>query len=88
MSEESAKAVVYRLLQIQLAAQISLAFQHGNMAEEKLNLFQFSAIDMPEFCEGSPKIMWREMVQLNPLNARAAGNLASKVRRRFIIRPE
>jgi len=57
------------LLQILLAAQISLGCQHGNMAEKELNLFQFPAIDMAEFCAGSPKIVWSEMVQLHPLSA-------------------
>jgi hypothetical protein len=39
------------------------------MAEKELNLFQFPAIDMAEFCAGSPKIVWSEMVQLHPLSA-------------------
>ena len=45
--------VVYRLLQILLAAQISLGSQDGYMAEKELNLFQFFAIDMAEFWAGS-----------------------------------
>jgi hypothetical protein len=40
-----------------------------NMAEKELNLFQFPAMDMAEFCAGSPKIVWSEMVQLHPLSA-------------------
>jgi hypothetical protein len=39
------------------------------MAGKELNLFQFPAIDMAEFCAGSPKIVWSEMVQLHPLSA-------------------
>jgi hypothetical protein len=39
------------------------------MAEKELNLFQFPAIDMAEFCAGSPKIVWSKMVQLHPLSA-------------------
>jgi hypothetical protein len=68
-SEETAEAVVYRLLQILLAAQVSFGCQHGNMAEKELNLFQLPAIDMAEFCAGSPKIVRSEMVQLHPLSA-------------------
>src|SRR3974390_1901523 len=61
------KAVVYRLLQVLLAAKVSLGCQHGNMAEKELNLLQFSAVHMAEFCAGSPEIAWSEMVQLHPL---------------------
>ena len=39
------------------------------MTKEELNLFQFPAIDMAEFCAGLPEIVWSEMVQLNPLSA-------------------
>jgi hypothetical protein len=39
------------------------------MAEKELNLFQFPAIDMAEFCGGSPKIVGSKMVQLHPLTA-------------------
>jgi hypothetical protein len=39
------------------------------VAEKELNLFQFPAIDMAEFCAGSPKIVGSKMVQLHPLSA-------------------
>jgi len=39
------------------------------MSEKELNLFQFPAIDMAEFCAGSPEIAWSEMIQLHPLSA-------------------
>jgi hypothetical protein len=39
------------------------------VAEKELNLFQFPAIDMAEFCAGSSKIAWSEMVQLHSLSA-------------------
>jgi DNA-binding response OmpR family regulator len=39
--EEATEAIVYRFLQILLAAQISLGGQHGNMTEKELNLLQF-----------------------------------------------
>jgi hypothetical protein len=39
------------------------------MAEKELNLLQFPAIDMAEFCACWPKIVWSEMVQLHPLSA-------------------
>ena len=39
------------------------------MAEKELNLFQFPAVDMAEFCAGAPKIVWSEMIQLHPLSA-------------------
>jgi hypothetical protein len=39
------------------------------MAEKELNLFQLPAIDMAQFCAGSPKIVWSEMVQLHSLSA-------------------
>jgi hypothetical protein len=38
------------------------------MTEKELNLLQFSAIHMVEFCAGSPEIVWSEMVQLHPLS--------------------
>jgi hypothetical protein len=38
------------------------------MAEKELNLFQFPAIDMAEFCAGAPEIVWSEMVQRHPLS--------------------
>jgi hypothetical protein len=57
MSERRAsRSVVYRLLEILLAAQISLGSQDRNMAEKELNLFQFPAIDVAEFCARSPEI--------------------------------
>jgi hypothetical protein len=39
------------------------------VTEEELYLFQFPAIDVTEFCAGSPKIVWSKMVQLHPLSA-------------------
>ncbi len=39
------------------------------MTEKEPNLFQFPAIDMAEFCAGSPKIVWSKMVQLHQLSA-------------------
>jgi hypothetical protein len=38
------------------------------MAEKELNLFQFPAIDMTEFCAGAPEIVWSERIQWHPLS--------------------
>ena len=67
-SERTTEAIVNGLLQILLAAQISFGRQHGNMTKQELNLFQFAAIHVAELGAGSPKIVWSEMVQLNPLS--------------------
>ena len=39
------------------------------MTKKELNLLQFSAIHMAEFCSRSPEIVWCEMLQLHPFSA-------------------
>jgi hypothetical protein len=39
------------------------------MTEKELDLLQFSAIHMAEFCARSPKVMWSEVFQLHSLRA-------------------
>jgi hypothetical protein len=39
------------------------------MTEKELDLVQFSAIHMAEFCASSPEVVWSELFQLHPLRA-------------------
>jgi hypothetical protein len=48
------------------------------MAEKELNLFQFPAIDIAEFCAGAPEIVWSEMVQRHPISTPSNDNIEMK----------
>ena len=68
-SEEAAEPVVYRLLQVILAAQISLDRQHGNVAEK-----EFGSVPIPSHSYGIALRRFAgnrvsELFQLNPLGA-------------------
>jgi hypothetical protein len=62
LNEQTTEAIVYRLLQILLASQISLGSQHGYMTVQELNLLQFAAIHMTKLGACPAKIVWCEMV--------------------------
>ena len=64
--EQAAKAVVYGLSQVLLAAEVTLGCQDGGVPQKKLYLLQFTAVHMAELCAGSPKIMRCEVVELQP----------------------
>jgi hypothetical protein len=62
--EQAAKAVVYGLLQVLLATEVTLGCQDGGVPQKELYLLQFAAIHMAELCAGAPKIMRCEVVEL------------------------
>ena len=62
--EQAAKAIVYGLFQVLLASEIAFCCQDGGVTEKKLYLLQFADVHMAELCAGSPKIVRREVVEL------------------------
>jgi hypothetical protein len=57
------EAVVYRLSQVLLAAQVSFGRLHRCVAEQELNLFDLPATRMTQLRARSPQIVWRDALQ-------------------------
>ena len=57
------EAVIYRVPEVLLAAQVSFGRLHRGVAEQKLNLFDLPATRMAQLRARSPQIVWRDVLQ-------------------------
>ena len=55
--------VVYRMSKILFTAQIVFCGLHRSMAQQELNLFQFTTAIMAQLRTGPPQIMWGNVLQ-------------------------
>src|ERR1700687_2683395 len=58
-----AEAVVHRMSEVLLTAQVSFRRLNRGVAEQKLNLLQFAAARMTQLRASSAEIVWRNTVQ-------------------------
>jgi hypothetical protein len=66
-SKQAPKPIVYWLLKVLFAAEISPRSEYGRVSEEEFYLFDFAARGMAQLCTGPAQIVWSEVFQLHPL---------------------
>src|SRR3954470_17894539 len=65
---QTPKSVVYGLLKVLFATEISLGGEDRRVSEQELNLFYLSAGSMAQLCTGSAQIVGSKVVQLHPFS--------------------